>query len=253
MYPPARYRAKTSYEQNYMSQLVPLLPFLQKDLVYSSINFDLHRIENPGNPLRENSTVRIVTLSEFLCPSDPEPKHRNSYRFNTGKITGKNSSDGVFSSYSNSYPRAASITDGLSSTAFMSEGVGGSYNQTNPNFLMDMKLPQNYPSRYLPDNETYLRFCESSPPKAWEVHGGRHWYFRGVNWTAYNHSGPPNQGTTCGGDSFGLLPARSHHPSIVNVLFGDASVHTIRNSVSKQVWMAVGTGASGDIVQTGDF
>jgi prepilin-type processing-associated H-X9-DG protein len=45
-----------------------------------------------------------------------------------------------------------------------------------------------------------------------------------------------------------MVAASSSHPGGVNVLFGDGSVRFIKSSIGYDVWYAIGTRSSGEIV-----
>ncbi len=51
-----------------------------------------------------------------------------------------------------------------------------------------------------------------------------------------------------GGPTFMALAASSYHPGGVNALFGDGSVHFIKNSISAVTWYSLGTIAGGEVV-----
>ena len=76
-------RANTT-SPNYLSAFVRLLPYLEQSPLYASINMEFH-FETGDHPVVENHTARVTRLSIFLCPSDGEPNHRNSYRLNSGR------------------------------------------------------------------------------------------------------------------------------------------------------------------------
>jgi prepilin-type processing-associated H-X9-DG protein len=44
------------------------------------------------------------------------------------------------------------------------------------------------------------------------------------------------------------VTARSYHPGGVNALFGDGSVHFIKNSIAGMTWRALGTVACGEVI-----
>ena len=106
------------------SEISFLLPQLEQQPLYSSINFAFNRVETAESPTLENHTAGNARLSVLLCPSDGEPRHLNSYRFNKGRWGGARigSFDGPFTSWV--FPSQASVTDGLSQTAFVSERIG---------------------------------------------------------------------------------------------------------------------------------
>jgi len=197
----------------------------------------------------ENQTARRTTLGVLLCPSDGEPNHRTSYRFNSGRRRPDDRNrpyDGPFNL--GFFPTPAAITDGLSRTAFLSERLGGSFRPGEPDPARDLKIPDD-PSVLLnnPDDESYIVACLDASPGAWIIYEGRYWYYFGAAYTAYNHNGAPNDPRpSCGGEVFGLLPPRSRHPGLVNVLFGDGHVEAVGNSVNQQVWRSRGSADGGD-------
>ena len=117
---------------NELSELTFLLPYLEQVPLYDTINMRLANLDTESGPVVENGTARRTIVGLFLCPSDTEPNHRNSYRFNRGRFRVQPwiPFDGPFSLYV--LPSAASVTDGLSRTAFASERIGGSFENGAP-------------------------------------------------------------------------------------------------------------------------
>jgi prepilin-type N-terminal cleavage/methylation domain-containing protein/prepilin-type processing-associated H-X9-DG protein len=56
-----------------------------------------------------------------------------------------------------------------------------------------------------------------------------------------------------GSPTYMSLCASSYHPSGVNALFGDGSVHFAKNSVSAVTWRALGTVAGGEVVSSDQY
>lgn len=230
---------------DYLSGFARMLPQLEQQALFSSINTDLHGHDGPDAPVVENHTVRTALLGVFLCPSDGEPYHRNSYRFNFGRYPFglTRLPDGPFGVT----PKAAAMTDGLSRTVFLSERIGGSFRKDDPDPSRDMKLPINSNGTYQPPDDLYIAQCLEAPAKGWIFFQGRYWMYWGVSYTLYNHNGAPNDPRPwCGGEVVGLLPPRSYHPGLVNVLLGDGHVEPIRNSIQQNVWRALGTRSGGE-------
>ena len=128
-----------------------LLPYMEGQPLFSSINFSLASTEGAGNPA--NSTVVNAVITNFLCPSDPNSgkvgvpnnpsgPRTNNYFGSTGTTTnspnGGGASTGVFTTYAstnNGQPRGLpatiacyglrDITDGSSSTVAFAEGRAG--------------------------------------------------------------------------------------------------------------------------------
>jgi prepilin-type processing-associated H-X9-DG protein len=47
--------------------------------------------------------------------------------------------------------------------------------------------------------------------------------------------------------------SRSRHPGGVNSLFGDGSVHFMKNSIAAQTWIALGTINSGEVISSDSY
>jgi hypothetical protein len=163
----------------------------------------------------------------------------------------------------------SAILDGLSTTAFFSErtmGSGGDPMQSPPTDSDIVTMPGR---RALPGRDLMFHACQGYVPAVSPFNftaAGRWldgsdwsngWPFAGFDATQYNHVAPPNwSGQDCGNWSaipdtpgeHAIISARSEHPGIVNVTFGDASVHAIGDSIDLQVWRALGTRASGEAV-----
>jgi prepilin-type N-terminal cleavage/methylation domain-containing protein len=162
--------------------------------------------------------------------------------------------------------KATDITDGLSKTAFFAErtmGSGLNSATTMPTKSDFITMPGRTNSP-VPRN-TMMRQCESASPTItnlnftgagrWPVgdNWSNGWPFSGYDATQYNHVAPPNwQGWDCGNWSaisdtpgeHAIVSARSQHPGVVNVLFGDAGVVAISEIVDLAVWRAIGTRAA---------
>ncbi len=236
------------FKRNFSSGFLRLLPFLDQGVLYSSININLHPLETPETPIVENGTARRTALAVLLCPSDGEPNHRNSYRFNAGRTQPGDLSrpyDGPFNLFDP--PTAAAVMDGLSRTAFASEGLGGSYGPGPFDPALDFKIPQPNADPWIVGDDAYIADCLSAAAAGWQQDEGRYWYFNGATNTSYNHNGSPDDPrSACGGTAFGLLPPRSRHPGVVNVLYGDGHAEAIARSINQPVWRALGTIAGGD-------
>ena len=53
-----------------------------------------------------------------------------------------------------------------------------------------------------------------------------------------------------GGPTYAAVTARSYHPSGVNVLFGDGSVHFVKSTINWMTWRVLGTIGSGEVVSS---
>ena len=50
-----------------------------------------------------------------------------------------------------------------------------------------------------------------------------------------------------------LHGSRSRHPGGVNTLFGDGSVHFMKNSIDAKTWIALGTISGGEVVSSDSY
>ncbi|MGC8643348.1 MAG: DUF1559 domain-containing protein [Isosphaeraceae bacterium] len=250
MFPSSALARGRGWSSNCLSELTFLLPWIEQQPLYASINMDLVDLEAPDRPSVENHTSRHTLVATFLCPSDTEAEHRNSYRFNHGRSGAtRRLFDGPFSL--GVLPSAANITDGLSRTAFASERNGGSFVRGSEDPRRDIKYALGGP--IFSSDAQFIPYCLSDEAVAWMNRAGRYWFYSGLSYTQYNHNGTPNdRRPTCQGSrdgtwpQVGLCPPRSFHPGGVNVLLGDGHVESVLDSVALPVWLALGTFAAND-------
>jgi prepilin-type N-terminal cleavage/methylation domain-containing protein/prepilin-type processing-associated H-X9-DG protein len=205
-----------------------LLPYLEQTALYNQINFT----RDVGDPA--NAVIRTVFLKVFYCPSD-ELKRTftvtdgggRSWDLAQGSYVACNGNDGVddFTTPPHTGPflrairgyRIADIDDGLSYTMFVGERtlrlsystwVGGPTGALNP-FLL---APGNFGA------EVTLVMCHAGP------------------------TGPNTPGV------FDADSTLSPHQDGVHFLFGDGSVHFLRNNIDIRTWMALATRSGGEAI-----
>jgi prepilin-type N-terminal cleavage/methylation domain-containing protein/prepilin-type processing-associated H-X9-DG protein len=252
-----------------------LTPFLEQTAVFNALNFSFPMYgpgttTPPGQIYPPNYTSLNTMVTLFLCPSDRMQRITTAdgflggtgrqftpmnYQFcagsgsNGGDVT---TADGAF--YENQITRPQSITDGLSNTAFTSEsllGTGGvrtifpGTTIPDPNVLFaSVTWEGSAVASVTP--AACLNPVSYSPNRMFSWADGS--YSQGL----YNHYYPPNSlyfDCIVGiqGVNDGWKAARSRHPGGANVLYGDGSVHFVKNSISKVVWSGIGTRAGGEI------
>jgi prepilin-type N-terminal cleavage/methylation domain-containing protein/prepilin-type processing-associated H-X9-DG protein len=260
-----------------------LTPVLEQTNAFNALNFSfpvyLHTTAFPGTGIAPaNTTVVGMNVGMFLCPSDRMQKITTSdgfygaagrdfaptnYHFCAGD--GANGGDVTIADGSfrvNIMTRVATVTDGLSNTAFGSESLlGPGVADTIPN------TPGLVPSAALlfwnaawqgtatatinPAN------CVAATSLSTERMGS--WVDGTYTYGLYDHHYTPNstsldcisvlhdaQGNNLA-LSMGWKAARSWHPGGANILFGDGSVHFIKNSIDGVTWAGAGTRAGGEV------
>ncbi len=162
----------------------------------------------------------------------------------------------------------ASITDGTSNTAALSESLVNDGSGANPDPRRNLYYTyaglcdaQNYPSiAALAVVQDGLANPVLYAP--WGIYKGLTWSYTDA-WErhVYAHLFPPNTAPIdtyhdatfrCQEGDSGMCPT-SNHPGGVNVSFMDGSVHFIKNSISLQTWWFIGTRNRGEVVSSDTY
>jgi prepilin-type N-terminal cleavage/methylation domain-containing protein/prepilin-type processing-associated H-X9-DG protein len=252
-----------------------LTPFLEQTSVFNSLNFSFPMYgpattTPPGQIYPPNYTSLNTMVTLFLCPSDRMERLTTADGFlgGTGRqfasmnyqfCAGSGSSggdvtapDGVFLENTVTWPQ--SVTDGLSNTAFTSESLLGSGGVRtvlpnagfpDPNVLFASVTWQGTAVASV-TSAACLNPVSYSPNRMFAWADGS--YSQGL----YNHYYTPNSTyLDCivgfQGVNDGWKAARSRHPGGANVLYGDGSVHFVKNSINNLVWAGIGTRAGGEV------
>jgi prepilin-type N-terminal cleavage/methylation domain-containing protein/prepilin-type processing-associated H-X9-DG protein len=188
--------------------------------------------------------------------------------------------------------RIAAVTDGTSNTLMAAEGLIGHPQMRGcypPNTAISDPVTGNYAFNNVPAPgaasaaalafQVQVNDCANQPNgkvKAGGPIGHTRWANGGVYYSGFTTAMPPNQGVTAvsrggsnkgqtvamdwdsvdendAGPTFMSLAASSRHPSGVNALFGDGSVHFVKNSVNPVAWYGLGTIAGGEIVSADQY
>jgi prepilin-type N-terminal cleavage/methylation domain-containing protein/prepilin-type processing-associated H-X9-DG protein len=259
-----------------------ILPLMEQGVAFNSINFSFtHRTV-------QNSTVVGLSLTCFLCPSDPKidgltpfPSGVNArvpcYGFNegdwfiwnalsTGGVNNPPNTRGVFGP--NLSRRIAEFTDGTSQTLIATDvkalnpfcQVGGQFSEPALS-TPTAPLPSPYADPLSVASEyTTVAACNAIPPGT----GHTAWVDGNSQETGMTTAFPPNKAAinpTSGADLdiltllisknrpiYGAITARSYHPGGVNALLGDGSVRFVKSSVDAMTWRALGTIGGAEVI-----
>jgi len=287
-FPPGAVSSQANYNTSNnwqgFSSLAMLLPFMEQNAIYSSINFTMWAV---GEINSVNSSARQTQINVFLCPSDGNAKNTdgtngrmNSYLASMGTTeqNGYNSScTGMFNQCTCYGIRDA--TDGSSNTIAFGEkltgtpgqstGIGLGYrgngvNNSGPSQqVMDAWVQ---PAQVLADlntcNSSWLGLTLNSPNlidnegQWWLVGDTAYSQFNTIvtpNSTLYKFGSCRNGCSGCSPDGSSFVNSSSNHSGGVNTLFCDGSVKFIKSTIAQTVWWSLGTRANNDVVDQGSY
>ena len=289
-----------------------ILAQMEQTPMYNSLNFAFGCSTGADT---QNRTVLSQQIASLLCPSENQKTSnqilggvtsRKSYHANVGGPGCISSYNGIFVPQLQDWNGStgglnglaqnqncgtvdmASITDGTSNTALLSETHTGSGPPASQVTLGNVNgRGDTYMWRPTGGQQTtgmdlgaagvsialaFVQSCRAIPgsqvafgaPPGLSPPNGCVWI--GGNpgscmmWDAYNHFMPPNtiacdstsDGNTEGyGSVSDAFPPASNHPGGVNICFADGSVRFIKNSIGLQAWWAIGS-RNGNEVLSGD-
>jgi prepilin-type N-terminal cleavage/methylation domain-containing protein/prepilin-type processing-associated H-X9-DG protein len=221
---PAGYWHRPGYVWGGFGWAAAVLPQLEQRALHGSINFDL------AAWTADNSTACRSIVAFYLCPTDDTWKERHLDRdglrfafssyvgsFGPGDMDFGDPEDrrGAFSR--NSTTRLAAVTDGLSQTLFAGERHNGRFavESSGGHLIAETVWPGAI--REEPDDD----------------HG---------------HTTLFQTGHTPTSPLMDDRDAASRHPGGTNFVFGDGSVHFLRNTIAIDVYRALGTVDGGETV-----
>ncbi|SIO45919.1 prepilin-type N-terminal cleavage/methylation domain-containing protein/prepilin-type processing-associated H-X9-DG domain-containing protein [Singulisphaera sp. GP187] len=279
-----------------ISWLVPLLQFAEQQPMYNAFNFSVSPMYSSGTGIA-NTTVAYSKLGLLLCPSESQaglprdPHAATNYVGNYGgpgvislfsgtiiPYADRHGSGNLFPSTPYSGPWApvtiASITDGTSNTAVVSERLygraAGSVTPTLRNHVDWKRVIFTSPTGVGANSGatgalTFANACNGIPSTTSAVGSfgsGQLWtsayppyvatngytHFSGPNSAACDNPSDTTAGSTTYGRPMGSIPPTSNHSGGVNLGMADGSVRFIKNSVSLPAWWALGSKGLGEII-----
>jgi prepilin-type processing-associated H-X9-DG protein len=216
-----------------------------------------------------------MRVEVFLCPSDPHARGADfggtNYRGNLGTHptwgchptvpgpTDPIGGDGFFYGVrAKQQPggRGADVRDGLSNTVAFAErlvGTGARAPYPEGNYFTAGPIETGGGCWTRDD---WIRRCRAITRDHPDVNMqmGHWWLYAGYDNTFYNHILAPNSPTPdCGEQYSGVVTARSWHRGGVNVAMADGQARFVSERISLEAWRALGSRASGDLVDAETF
>ena len=220
LFPPGRINTYISGNGHCWGAHSQLLPFLEQQVLFSSINFSMN--PDPDYALSNsvaNMTVATTPLNHLLCPSDTGPwlvqvgggaYASHNYFVNVGSgysliqnaLNPASPPNGIF--FENSSVRIASITDGTSQTVAVSETIRSSTGA--PTGFNGLALFRQDPlgGFVITGNNTsgngppifsdadYEMRCLTGSPPGFQPTRGVKWFYGAPGHSMYNHRRSPN-------------------------------------------------------------
>jgi prepilin-type N-terminal cleavage/methylation domain-containing protein len=247
------------------SALTRLLPYLEQQPLFASINFEVETYPNSLRsdfPFPQNLTAEATNVGAYLCPSDgatsPTPygcSYRGNYGVGPHIHTSRESYDSGNGFYT--FPGVLgphSFPDGLSHTVAYSERLRGTGKEGGLVPARDFGDILVMPYCTDRDADYALECCQLASARNFPAYRGAGftWFYGDFECTAYNHAQEPNgriPDALVQGPWFGIATARSLHPGGVNALMSDGAVRFVSQSIARQVWRGLGTRNGDELVE----
>jgi hypothetical protein len=218
-------------DANNFSAAAHLLPFVEQQALYNSINFKL--------PLsaEANAAARRVVVPVFLSPLDPEAQRPNqygptNYLFNAGSKYALADNDGVC--YQDSKISFAHVVDGLSNTLLLCETLKGDGGARAVDVRRQHVLLKKDALNKLNQDSGVHEFKEDQHIAGDRCASWMDGRFLQGTFTATRVLNDPRPDVNCEGAG-GLCGPRSLSAE-TNIALCDGSVRSFRGNVSLQVW-----------------
>jgi prepilin-type N-terminal cleavage/methylation domain-containing protein/prepilin-type processing-associated H-X9-DG protein len=164
--------------------------------------------------------------------------------------------------------RISSFTDGTSNSHVASELLQGASDDIRGTMWVDNPGAGSYMTRFTPNG--YQDYIPLLQPWASAASAGALALDNADNLASWGGSSvgtsPPTPGTLCdsqpaqglkcnnqGTEGSEYVGTRSRHPGGVNSLFGDGSVHFMKNSISPLTWVQLGSINGGEVISSDSY
>jgi hypothetical protein len=251
------------------------LPWLEQSALYNAINFSWPPYDPTSSTvLPVNSTVTGASIGVLICASEINPQSFTppfdmgfpsavtTYGCCMGDIYIWGSFGGLPNSAAfgpNRSRTLAEFRDGSSNTLMLSEVHSHQDEQTNSSALSTLNTPGQGPGNWDPSTIGPQLLGSILPT------GHICWAHGSIDQSGMTTAQTPNQKWSDsstggknfdvvgipeiqGGPTYAVVTSRSYHPGGVCSLFGDASVHFIKDTINPSIWRDLGTVNGGEII-----
>ncbi|WP_373649858.1 DUF1559 domain-containing protein [Schlesneria sp. DSM 10557] len=257
---------------SYLGPHARILPFIDQGNTFNAMNVN----SSYGDTFNTAAVGRVA--KGFLCPSEPNSQPQQhatfgpiggvNYGFSMGDWYVWGGPDGGPPTRSafgvNLRRRFADITDGLSSTLFMSEVKNYTPYVRDCGPLANINTPDNIPGPDADPQTVVPEYLAGGCSFFLNAHS--QWAEMAVHHNGFTTAWPPNKVTPggpgnaypdvdinsqrerVGGPTYAAITSRSHHIGGVHSLMGDGAVRFVSSSVDGGIWRALGTVAGSEVL-----
>lgn len=235
------------------SPFVTMLPYYDHSSIYNAFNFNMPVYNE------ENQTARVSRPTILMCPTDSyQPfAFATSYAGNIGNACYQETYNGLFASTDSPgdhYLNSGALSDGMSNTSAVSEWL-----------INRIAAPvDRHRSFYrtsgvaITEVDAFTTYCVSLSGFVADpfMRKGAEWYDGIWPMSLYDHLLPinaPSCRNTRRANLVGGCAAGSLHPGGANSAFADGHIQFVKDSISINVWRALGTRNGGEVISSNSF
>lgn len=252
-----------------------IMPYMEQQPTFNTLNFSVYTMQN-----LQNTTATVTAIKAYICPSDlPNTQYsatangfgfsQTSYGFVIGKTdtcawgawgaTGANAqpyceavpTEGVFAK--NFTRRISEVTDGLSNTLFWGETSRFKNEIAGPFTWWANPLTLWQGEYYSSSGGNDIRICGGAYTVP-QINAPLQLAYKPVPYYASTADGWWSSASLLPFSlQYGQWGFRSLHPGGANFLLGDGSVKFLKQSISPQVYMGLGTRAGGEVLSSDSY
>lgn len=252
------------------SWFVLMLPQFEQQALANAFNYDLG-VGGPLAPLPlgyfANTTVTGNKIGLFQCPSDREVAFRINPAYVGGLLSGPTHTKGNYVvAWGNTQWDQTNLTAGSTTIAYLPSAFGHQGNiklasvkdgTSNSIFMAEILQGEEYDIRgviwqSVPGGSHFM--SRVPPNRAVDIYRIQPGVGDWLNQIIFCVNQPPSLPCSApSGDRRAYAGARSAHPGGINVLLGDGSVRFIKDTVQEQVWLALNSIRSGEVISADQF